>query len=88
MTRMLVEYDTESDAYYLNLSDGEVARTVTISDAVTVDLDHDGNVRGLELLCSPHLLDRADRDALADRFPAAAAALVELEQLVRPRAAS
>ena len=84
MTPMLISYDTESDAYYLTLSDGEVARTVHISDAVMVDLDESGGVIGIELLCSPHLLSADERTALVERFPAAQPALAELEQLIRP----
>ena len=84
MIRMMISHDTEVGAYYLRLLDGPVARTVHISDDVAVDLDTDGRVHGLELLCAPGLLKVEERDALTRQFPPAAEALAKLEQLLRP----
>jgi uncharacterized protein YuzE len=84
MGHMLIRYNTESDAYYLTLRTGEVARTVHISDAVMVDVEDSGAVHGIELLCSPALLTADDRAELIRRFPVAEDALGQLEGLIRP----
>ena len=83
MSRMMISFDTEVGAYYVRLLEGPVARTVHLSDDVAVDLDADSQVHGLELLCAPSLLNEDERAALT-QFPAAAAALEELERVLRP----
>jgi uncharacterized protein YuzE len=80
---MMISIDTEVGAYYVRLLEGPVARTVHVSDDLAVDLDADGRVHGLELLCAPSLLSEAERQGLAE-FPAAADAFAELERLLRP----
>ena len=47
---MKVTYDSEADAMYIYLNEREVARTVRVSDRVLVDLDDEGNLRGVEVL--------------------------------------
>ena len=86
MAGMVVEYDTEVGAFYVRVTDGAVARTVEFSPFVSVDLDSDDNVVGLELLCQPAAVTAAERAALGDRYPMALTALIEVERLTRPSA--
>lgn len=81
MAGMVVEYDTEAGVFYVRVTDGGVARTAEVSTFVSVDIDTDGQVVGLELLCVPSAVTADERAALATRFPAAAAALAEVERL-------
>jgi uncharacterized protein YuzE len=51
--RLTVEIDSEVGAAYVRLKDGKVARTVVHRDdgpIVTIDLDSDGNVLGIEFI--------------------------------------
>lgn len=80
---MDIRYSTEAEAFYVTLTEGDVARTVHISDDVLVDLEADGTVHGLELLCTPTELTTDERSALTDRFPAAVEALKAIERLTR-----
>jgi uncharacterized protein YuzE len=86
MAGMVVEYDTEVGAFYVRISDGEVARTAEVSAFVSVDLDGADNVVGLELLSRPSAVTTDERAALATRYPTAIAALTEIERLTRPSA--
>jgi uncharacterized protein YuzE len=47
---MKVTYDSDADAMYIYLNEREVVRTVQVSDRVLVDLDDEGNLRGVEVL--------------------------------------
>lgn len=47
---MKVTYDSDADAMYIYLNEREVDRTVRVSDRVFVDLDDEGNLRGVEML--------------------------------------
>lgn len=44
------EYDSEADALYVRLKDGERANTIEVDDVTYVDVDADGHLLGLELL--------------------------------------
>ena len=83
MAGMVVEYDTEVGAFYVRVTEEEVARTVEVSTFVGVDVDADGNVVGLELLCLPAAVTSEERAALAARYPVAVGALTEIERLTR-----
>lgn len=48
-----VTYDSEADAGYLYLTEGEVARTVEVGNGVNVDLDQEGRIHGIESLNGP-----------------------------------
>jgi uncharacterized protein YuzE len=51
--RLRVEIDTEAGAAYVRVRDGRIAKTVVQRDTgpiVTVDLDKDGNVLGIEFI--------------------------------------
>lgn len=82
MSGMLIQYDTEVGAYYVQVADGEVARTIHVSDEVLVDLEANGQLRGIELLCPPGQLGHAERADLISRFPAAEQALLELQRIM------
>lgn len=86
MAGMVVEYDTEVGTFYVRITDGQVARTVEVSAFVSVDVDDDDNVVGLELLCQPSAVTLEERAALEARYPMAIAALTEVERLTEPSA--
>jgi uncharacterized protein YuzE len=66
---MLVQYDTEAEATYVELVDGAaVARTVEVSDLVMVDVDADGRPVGVEFVVPPRRITDDMLHALADRF--------------------
>jgi uncharacterized protein YuzE len=76
---MVVEYDTEVGAFYVRVTDEDVARTVEVSAFVSVDVDGNDNVVGLELLCPPTAVTVEERAVLETRYPMALAALTEVE---------
>jgi uncharacterized protein YuzE len=47
---MRTTYDADVDAMYIYLTDKPVAKTVRVSSRVAVDLDDEGNLRGIEIL--------------------------------------
>ena len=45
-------YDPQADALYIYLQEGgDVAKTIVVDDMRNVDLDAEGKVRGIEVLC-------------------------------------
>lgn len=60
-----VEIDQDADAAYVQLSTGQVARTVEFSDHVNIDLDNHGIVVGIELL---DLGSAIPLDNIAERY--------------------
>jgi uncharacterized protein YuzE len=72
--RMVVDYDTEAGATYVELGAYDEARadhTVeVIRGLVTVDVDSSGAPIGLELLRAPAEIDEATLRPLVERFPA------------------
>ena len=81
---MEICYSTEVEAFYVTIGQGGIARTWHISDDVMVDVERDGTVHGIELLCTPTSLTGEERAALVGRFPVAAEALAAIERLTRP----
>lgn len=47
---MRIEYSKEEDALYIHLRDAPVAESRDITEGVTLDLDADGRIVGLEVL--------------------------------------
>jgi len=47
---MKIEYDPEVDALYIELRDVYADRNIDIEEGVSVDLDADGHIVGLEIL--------------------------------------
>ena len=66
--RVQISHDLVAGAWYVRLRAGNVSRTAEISDDVMVDLDGDGAMLGLELLCDPDQLDANERDEIGRRF--------------------
>lgn len=50
---MKITLDKEADAayiYFKEISDGEVANTISLNESVNIDLDKDGKTIGIEIL--------------------------------------
>ena len=50
---MKVTLDTDADAayiYFKDISNGEVAKTISLNDSINVDLDKEGKTIGIEVL--------------------------------------
>ncbi|OGJ21123.1 hypothetical protein A3K73_08490 [Candidatus Pacearchaeota archaeon RBG_13_36_9] len=50
---MKVEYDKDADAayiYFKEIEEGEVVQTISLNDAVNIDLDKEGKTLGIEIL--------------------------------------
>jgi uncharacterized protein YuzE len=67
---MMVQYDTEAGATYVQLTEGDVARTVNVGDLVSVDVDAHGQPVGLDFAVLPSKITDSMLYAVADRFPA------------------
>jgi len=46
---MKIEYDTEADALYILIREAPAADNIDIEDGVTVDVDGDGHIVGVEV---------------------------------------
>ncbi|MDK3255077.1 DUF2283 domain-containing protein [Blastococcus capsensis] len=67
---MLVQYDTEAGATYVELVDGvAVARTIEISDLVMVDVDAEDNPVGVEFVVPPRGITDEMLRVVGKRFP-------------------
>jgi uncharacterized protein YuzE len=58
---MKIEFDSQADAAYIELMEGEVARTQAIQAGVIADFDEQGRLLGLEIL---HISHRATLEPL------------------------
>ena len=47
---MKIEYDKEVDALYIRIQEKKVAHTREIEDGVSLDVDSDGKIIGLEII--------------------------------------
>ena len=47
---MRIEYDKEVDALYILLTDAKPVNTKDIEEGVTIDLDENGHIVGIEIL--------------------------------------
>lgn len=47
---MRIRWDDESKCAYVAISEGDIARTLEVTDRVLLDLDADGNVLGIEVM--------------------------------------
>lgn len=50
---MRLEIDADADAAYLyfkEIADGEVSKTISLNDAINIDLDKEGKAIGIEIL--------------------------------------
>ncbi|MGH9065201.1 MAG: DUF2283 domain-containing protein [Acidimicrobiales bacterium] len=68
---MIVHYDADLGATYVELSDAPAARSTEVLDAyVLVNLDGAGAPVGVEVLDAPASITEAVFSALAEHFPA------------------
>ena len=49
---MKIEYDREADALYVQFRKGSVEDNIDVEEGVTVDLDRDGHILGIEILAA------------------------------------
>lgn len=66
---MKIEYDKEADALYIHLREVPVDDNIDIEDGVTVDIDAQGHIVGIEILdasvrLSPEELSRISLENL------------------------
>lgn len=47
---MRFEFDSEADALYIKINDGQVERTIELDEGVYVDLDNEDRPLGLEFI--------------------------------------
>ena len=47
---MKITYDSEADALYIRLREVELADSMDVEEGVTVDLDNEGHIAGIEIL--------------------------------------
>lgn len=68
---VLVRYDSEADATYVQLEpEAVVSRPVEVLDGhLLVDVDRSGHPIGIEILCAPAEVDELAFTALARHFP-------------------
>jgi uncharacterized protein YuzE len=59
---MEITIDKEADAayiYFKEISEGEVAKTISLNDSINIDLDAEGKTLGIEILDASKNLPRA-----------------------------
>ena len=67
---MRIEYDPEADALYIQLRQAQVEDNIDIEDGVSVDLDGDKHIIGIEVLDASKRLSATDLSSIAiERFP-------------------
>lgn len=67
---MKIEYDSEADALYIQIREADVGDNIDIEDGVSVDVDADRHIVGLEILDASKRLTPADLSSLViHRFP-------------------
>lgn len=57
---MKIEYDPEGDALYIQIREAHPSDSIDIEDGVTVDVDADSHIVGLEILDASKRLSRSD----------------------------
>lgn len=57
---MKIDYDPEVDALYIELKKGKAAKNLDIEEGVTIDLDEDGHIVGIEILDAKERLFQRD----------------------------
>lgn len=68
--RVKIEYDPETDALYIQVREVDVGDNIDIEDGVTVDLDADRHIVGLEILDASKRLAAPDLSSIIiQKFP-------------------
>lgn len=57
---MKIEYDKEADALYIQLREAEVGDNLDIEEGVTIDLDENRHIIGIEILDASKKLSLKD----------------------------
>lgn len=57
---MKIEYSKDADALYIKLREAKIADSRDIEEGVTIDLDENGHIVGLEILDASERLDISD----------------------------
>lgn len=57
---MKIEYDPEADALYIQIRQAQPSDNIDIEEGVTVDLDENGHIVGLEILDASKRLSPSD----------------------------
>ena len=57
---MKIEYSKNVDALYIKLREAKITDSVDIEEGVTVDIDENGHIVGLEILDASEKLDISD----------------------------
>ncbi len=57
---MKIEYDRDADALYIRLREAYADDNIDIEDGVTVDVDKDGHIIGIEVLDASRKLSSKD----------------------------
>ncbi len=57
---MKIEYDKEADALYIQLREADVGDNVDIEEGVTIDLDENRHIVGIEILDASKKLSLRD----------------------------
>ena len=67
---MKIEYDPEADALYIQVREADAADNIDIEDGVSVDVDAERHIVGLEILDASKRLTAADLSSIViQRFP-------------------
>lgn len=66
---MVVTYDAEAGATYIQVAEGAVARTVSVSDLVMVDVDAREEPVGVEFVVPLAHVTAGMLEAVEDRYP-------------------
>ena len=57
---MRIEYDPEADALYIQIREAHPDDNIDIEEGVTVDVDEDGHIVGVEILDASKRLSASD----------------------------
>ncbi|HMH51100.1 MAG TPA: DUF2283 domain-containing protein [Candidatus Acidoferrum sp.] len=67
---MKIEYDPEADALYIQVREADAADNIDIEDGVSVDVDAERHIVGLEILEASKRMTAADLSSIViHRFP-------------------
>lgn len=67
---MKIEYDPEADALYIQIREAPVDDNIDIEEGVTVDLDSDRHIVGIEVLDASKRLSSSDLSSITiQRLP-------------------
>ncbi|MGD0282144.1 MAG: DUF2283 domain-containing protein [Dissulfurispiraceae bacterium] len=57
---MKIEYSKEVDALYIKLRDAKIVDSEDLEEGITVDLDNEGHIVGIEILDAHEKVNRTD----------------------------